>query len=422
MESLERLKVELLSQQLAIEEKGGKVVVANSNPSPSEITDGIRSIEMPDLSASTATPQDVLAGKTFFSGNGVIKVGEKEIPNLELATAMPEDVLVGKTFYSGSDEIKTGNKVVPDLTIATASAEDVAEGKTFYSGDNEIKTGSKVDEMPKFTNVFLSADGISEKVYITLPQGLKNIKPYLIYNLPAKTVEVTFNSDVETIGEYAFYKSTNLSFVNFAELTNVRELGTYSFAYLTQYPIDLQNLPTSITTLRSRVFYSSAAPNSTIKLHKEINFMETYCFASPNKQEMNELIIPNDINLTELPGYMVENYIFNCDLIIPATIKSLATGFAYGCSFNNITIPATCTNIGNAAFYCKANEAASYRRLKTVTFEAETPPTFSTYVFANQDKTNGFKIYVPDNAVSTYKANAKLSSFADYIYPISQKE
>jgi len=181
-------------------------------------------------------------------------------------------------------------------------------------------------------------------------------------------------------------------------------------------------LPTSIETLGLRAFYCSVSPNSTIKLHKGISTMGNYCFGASAKQEMKELIIPDDINLTTLPGYMVENYIFDCDLRIPSTVTSLALGFAYGCSFNNITIPATCTNIGNAAFYCKANEAASYRRLKTVTFEAETPPTFANYVFAEQDKTNGFKIYVPDNAVSTYKANAKLSSFANYIYPMSQKE
>ena len=423
MDSLQRIKVELLSQKIAIEEKGGIVNIANSNPSPSEITAGINSIIIPDLTAATATENDVVAGKTFFSGDGIIKLGEKEIPNLMIATALPEDVVSGKTFYSGSDDIKTGSKVLTDFTLATATAEDVAEGKTFYSGDDNIKIGTKVNEMPKFTDVFLSGVGASgDKVYVTLPEGLKNIKHYLVYSCPDKNVDFTFNSDVETIGDYAFYKSTSLSFSNFANLTNLKEIGSYSFAYLTQCPIDLSNLPTSITTIKLRAFYGSVAPNSTIKLHKDITTMENYIFGSTAKQEMNELIIPDDINLTQLPGYMVENYIFDCDLRIPSTVTSLAAGFAYGCSFNNITIPATCTNIGNAAFYCKANEAASYSRLKTVTFESETPPTFSNYVFANQDKTNGFKIYVPDNAVSTYKANTSLSSFADYIYPMSQKE
>jgi hypothetical protein len=94
----------------------------------------------------------------------------------------------------------------------------------------------------------------------------------------------------------------------------------------------------------------------------------------------------------------------------------------YGTSFNNITIPATCTSFGNAAFYMLKTEAASYRRLKTVTFESVTPPTFGTYPFADQDITNNFKIYVPDESVSAYKAVSRLSSFANYIYPVSQKD
>jgi len=118
---------------------------------------------------------------------------------------------------------------------------------------------------------------------------------------------------------------------------------------------------------------------------------------------------------------MFENLIFNCDFRVPSNVTSLASSFAYGCSFNNITIPATCKTIGNGAFYASKTEAASYRRLQTVTFESETPPSFSTYVFADQDKTNGFKIYVPDNAVDTYKAVTRLASFVDYIFPVSQK-
>ena len=82
---------------------------------------------------------------------------------------------------------------------------------------------------------------------------------------------------------------------------------------------------------------------------------------------------------------MFENLIFNCDFRVPATVTSLASSFAYGCSFNNITIPATCKTIGNGAFYAQKSESASHRRLKTVTFESETPPSFSTYIFATKE-------------------------------------
>lgn len=44
MDNLEILKQELLAQKAAIESKGGTVVVAENNPSPSEITAGINTI------------------------------------------------------------------------------------------------------------------------------------------------------------------------------------------------------------------------------------------------------------------------------------------------------------------------------------------------------------------------------------------
>lgn len=423
MDTLQTIKLELISQKVAIENKGGIVQVANSNPSPGEITEGIKTIPVPEFSKATASEEDVVAGKTFFSGNDVLKLGTKEIPNLTLATATSDDVVAGKTFYSGDDTIKTGTKEIPNLTLASATEEDVLVGKTFYSGSNEIKTGTFVDRSDDYNKIFLSADSYNgEKMYFTIPQGIKELKTYLLYEQTGKNVELTFNTDLEKIGEYDFYGCENISFTNFAELENIKELGNFSFAYLPQCPIDFENLPTSLEVIGTRCFYDSIPANKSIKLHSGLTSIGNYSFAVSSKTEVKDFIIPDDINLTQLPGYMLENLIFDCDFRVPSGVKSLVAGFAYGCSFNNITIPATCTTFGNGVFYCSKTESASYRKLKTVTFESSTPPTFGTYVFAEQDKTNGFKIYVPDNAVTTYKTNNRLSSFANYIFPISQKE
>ena len=101
MENLEVLKLELLSQKTEIENKGGVVNVANNNPSPSEITAGIKTIVMPDFSSANATVEDVIDGKTFYAGNSEIKVGTKVVPDLSIADATADDVLLGKTFYAG---------------------------------------------------------------------------------------------------------------------------------------------------------------------------------------------------------------------------------------------------------------------------------------------------------------------------------
>lgn len=75
MSTLTELKQELILQKTAIESKGGSVKVANTNPSPSEITAGINTIIIPYLSSSTATEADVLEGKTFYSMDSTLKTG-----------------------------------------------------------------------------------------------------------------------------------------------------------------------------------------------------------------------------------------------------------------------------------------------------------------------------------------------------------
>ena len=72
MERIEELKQELIEQKKLIEEKKGRVIVANLNPSPSEITAGIKTIIGSDLDVGsiTATAEDVKQGKKFLDGEG----------------------------------------------------------------------------------------------------------------------------------------------------------------------------------------------------------------------------------------------------------------------------------------------------------------------------------------------------------------
>ena len=75
MSNIELLKKELLAQKSAIESMGGVVKVANSNPSPREITEAIKTVGGIDVSSCTATEQDVMKGKTFYAGESVQKTG-----------------------------------------------------------------------------------------------------------------------------------------------------------------------------------------------------------------------------------------------------------------------------------------------------------------------------------------------------------
>lgn len=86
---------------------------------------------------------------------------------------------------------------------------------------------------------------------------------------------------------------------------------------------------------------------------------------------------------------------------------AIATNAFYGTSITALTIPSNITNIGNNAF--------GYSDITEITFESSTPPTIGTLIFSHSSIET---IYVPCEAVDTYKAVANLDSYVDIIHGI----
>ena len=153
MENLKALQDELIYQKSVIEEKSGYVTVANINPSPYEITEGIKTIPSSDLSMATATEADVAKGKTFFAGNSVLKTGT--------ATVTP------------------------------------AEVDALFMYNFEETTWS-------------------DTIYCSFPTGLKLVKKHSFYK-NYHNIEFTLNPELETIEEYAFYDTQNAKILGLHE-------------------------------------------------------------------------------------------------------------------------------------------------------------------------------------------------------------
>lgn len=198
MESVENLKKEILRQKEIIESKSGVVSVGGLNPSPAEITDGIKSI--PAI-------------------------------NLSLANATENDVILGKTFYAGTSELKTGRA-------------------TF-----------DVDIVHALVDYFPSTCSYDKEFYLEFQPGMETIRRYLFFKNNNK-VHVTFNEDVRTIDDYAFSQVKNFVFENFHELTNLRTLGHYAFEHSEQQGIEIGILPQSITSIGANCFYNCVQDNT----------------------------------------------------------------------------------------------------------------------------------------------------------------
>lgn len=167
MNNLDALKQELLSQKEQIEKMSGYVKVVGNNPSPAEITAGIKTIPSTDLSMSTATESDVKQGKTFFSGNALLKTG----------TAVIDEETINHLFATNYSTITS-----------------------------------------------------EEPVYFSLPDNYKSVKRYMFY-YNYNPINLTFNNSLLEIEEYAFYYAQNIVFRNFENLTSLKKIGDSAFAY-----------------------------------------------------------------------------------------------------------------------------------------------------------------------------------------------
>ncbi|MFQ6724423.1 MAG: leucine-rich repeat domain-containing protein [Clostridia bacterium] len=85
MNSIDIIKQQLIRQRELLEQSGIVVNVSNRNPTPTEITNAIENMNI-DFTATTATEEDVKAGKTFYSQNNEIKTGTCDFSEMDIIT------------------------------------------------------------------------------------------------------------------------------------------------------------------------------------------------------------------------------------------------------------------------------------------------------------------------------------------------
>jgi len=358
--NLKELKNELLAQKTAIEEKRGTVIVKNLNPSPSEITEGIKSIE-------------------------TLKI---------------------------------------DLTDATATEKDVSEGKTFYAGESglNIRTGTRKEgivseDITRLIFYNTSDTPSTDEIVYTIPSSLKEIKHYLFYSNPHKLV-ITLPLDIKKVNDYAFYKCKDLTFTNINELTSITAVGQHAFNSVKG--IDYSRLWPTVKTLGSQCFIYTISEGDTINLPETLTEIGTYCFSALDRTNINSIDLTK-IKVKNIYAYAFSNLCGNCDLFFSPTVVQLASFSFYRSCFHNITIPSTITTVGDSFMNSSVTDPVSSYYLKTITFESEVPPTIGRNFVSAHNFTNGCKIYVPDSAVDVYKSLSNLAFCVEHIKPLSEK-
>lgn len=357
MNNLETLKQELLSQKELIEKGGGTVIVAGTNPSPAEITEGIKTIAGADLSVATATEEDVKSGKTFFAGSSTLRTG-------------------------------------------TANMDTESIHHIFMFNQNSQTS--------------------QESYYYTCPDHLSVIRASC-FELNLNIVTITLNENITKIGQYAFYGTKNFSFTNFADLSKLTYVGQSSFRGSGCGGVDFANLPNSLLTIEDYAFENVLKENQSLKIPTSLTRLGTSAFKQSSRVKLYNFDASSNTSITSFGNSSCYFLAFDCDFMVPSNVKLIGSQFNYNGCFKNIILHSN-IQLSSSAFGASTSRPLSEFYLESVVFEGETPPSVGSSVFAEQNITNGFKIYVPDNSVEAYKAVTNLAKYVDCIYPISQKE
>ncbi len=354
--NIEALKNELIQQKALIEKKGGVILQANSNPSPSEITQGIESITMPDIKSATATEYDVL---------------------------------VGKTFYAGDFELKTG------VMSPSISNDDI-----------------------NYMFIYPTTSVVSDKqFYYTFPESQTQVRRYLFNENPNK-IQITLPTSLVLVNQYAFNNCINFTWTNINSIENVKTIENYGMKNVRG--IDGECFFPNLQTIQLRGMSGTLKGNTYLNL-PPLSTIHTYALAEDAERTTLKNIDFSKITASALGSYAFQYVKATCDFTPPECLKTINSYCFYRGGFNNVTIPSTCTTIGDYSFGSADGDAAEPYEMKTFTFESEVPPKIGFKFLSRYHVQNGCQIYVPDTALEEYKAISNMSTYLDIIHPMSER-
>lgn len=265
--------------------------------------------------------------------------------------------------------------------------------------------------------------------------------------------------NVKTIGGFgAFMDCTNLISINLPKVTTIEGSSFFSCTSLTS--INLPNVITigqsafsycnlggslnllNVTTIEKMAFSSCEnlisiyLPNVTTieeSVFSDCNNLKSINL--PNVTTIEQMAFMNCKNLTSITLPKVttikENAFYTCDNLTSLDLPEVITIEDYvfsGCTLTSVNLPKV-TTIGNDVFcidthildlpkieYIGNSSMSIYCDILIIRTENKVCEINNSIYCNNGDPT----IYVPDNLVDDYKADANWSSYADFIKPLSE--
>jgi len=237
---------------------------------------------------------------------------------------------------------------------------------------------------------------------ITIPDSVTSIGDWAFYSC-SRLASVTIPDGVTEIGDYAFAGSESLASVSIGN--GVTSIGGWAFNHCSS--LASVTIPDGVTEIGDYAFYGCSS--LTITIPDSVTSIGDGVFAgSMSLAEFNGKFASSDGRCLIIDGVLNS---FAPAGVTEYTISDSVTSigdYAFGdcTSLASVTIPDSVTSIGDGAFdYCES--------LASVYCKATTPPSLDGYVFFKNASER--MIYVPAGSEESYKTADYWSNYAYYI-------
>lgn len=194
-----------------------------------------------------------------------------------------------------------------------------------------------------------------------------NKAPWAAYKEAIKSV--TFNSYVQTIGEYAFYECGALASVYTASATNLTSIGQRAFQHCRA--LTSITIPASVTSMSAYSFYdtgltsvtwnakncpSIANASTSATPFANINFVEY----NKHPEKLTSFTFGSEVEV--IPAYLCYGLTGITSITIPSKVTTIGSSAFAACSaLTSVTLPTSITTINSSAFgTCNALTSVKY--------------------------------------------------------------
>ena len=383
--------------------------MAKNNNLTDFLTDVANAIRTKKGTTGTINPQDFSSEIASISGGGEQPTGDYTVKVIDydgtvlletkgntgdvitLPTAPTHDKLV---FQEWSASVAVTNNTV------TIENNDVMVGAVYTtaSGKSEFDiTLTKVTGL----SVTLNMDGTKDWGDGTSDTATTHT--YTAYG------DYTIACDGTTINSYVFGQNSSgkIYYCVRARLANVTSIGDYTFSSCSS--LTSITIPNGVTSIGNNAF-SSCYLLTSITIPNSVTSIGDSAFSSCSS--LTSIAIPNGV--TSISNNAFSSCYSLNNITIPNGVTSIGDyAFNYCYSLNNITIPNNVTSIRNSAF-------SSCSSITKYDFSQHTSVPTLSHTDAFEDINQICKIIVPDSLYDSWITATNWSTYADYIYKVSE--